>query len=194
MLSTVPTRLPVVDLEDLMQDLAEVCRSPLAIAEPEVGRATLAVSHATDALSEAARARVATEETQRRLAEAMAVARLSLERARVAVEQMRRTCLTGARLVRRGASRRPRPGREPVPAWLRAWTTRREAEARCPGCRRAVVVGYAYRFMEGLASREWPCPYGCGSTLAFHFPVNSFDVSVRPLDSPRVPAIAFGSQ
>jgi hypothetical protein len=63
---------------------------------------------------------------------------------------------------------------------LRAWTTVREVQVPCPGCRAAVTVRYTYRFMDGLAARELPCPRDtCIGKLTFHLPVNSFAVSVR---------------
>jgi hypothetical protein len=40
------------------------------------------------------------------------------------------------------------------------------------------VVHYQYRFVEGLAARDLPCPHACSGRLTFHMPVNSFAVSV----------------
>jgi hypothetical protein len=177
---TLQTSAPILDLEGLMHDLIEVCRSPHAMSEPEVGSATLALTHATFALSEAGHARSATAGAQARIQEAMGRAREALGRARCAIAEGERSRERSREMAARAIRLRRRAETAEIPPLLRAWTTAREVHAVCPACREGMIVRYAYRFMEGLAARELPCPRDrCMGKLTFHLPVNSFAVSVR---------------
>jgi hypothetical protein len=169
----------LLDLDGLMQELIEVCRSPLAISEPEVGQATLALSSVTSALSRAA-SHVAHREPPDGLADALQIAREAVGRARRATEQARSARERATQLTARSLQRAARTADSEPPPLIRAWTSAREARVACPRCRRGVVVRYQYRFMDGLAPRPVDCPWpACGSTLTFYFPLRSFDVSVR---------------
>ena len=158
--------------------------SPLGLGEPEVGRATLAVSDVTAALSHAASVqRANTPDIQERVQEALVRARDAVAAARDAVE---RSHLTRGVAVELTAApirlRQRRSAAADVPPLIRAWTAEREVRVACGDCARPCVVHYRYRFVDGLAAREVPCPHAsCGGTLTFHMPVNSFDVSVLAL-------------
>ena len=169
----------LVDLDGLMQELIEVCRSPLAISEPEVGQATLALSTVTSALSRAA-SHPARRDPPGGVEDAIQTAREAVERARCAAERARSTRERVAQLAARSLPRRPGTTDTEPPPLIRAWNSEREARVACPGCRRGVVVRYRYRFMEGLDPRRVDCPWpACGGALTFYFPRQSFDVSVR---------------
>jgi hypothetical protein len=170
----------LTDLDGLMQELIEVCRSPLAISEPEVGQATLALSTVTSALSRAA-SRPALWEPAGGVEDALRVARDAVERARHAADRARRARERTVQLAARSLQRGARTADAEPPPLIRAWTTAREAHVACPQCRRPVVVRYQYRFMDGLAPRLLDCPRPeCEGALTFYFPLRSFDVSVRP--------------
>ena len=168
---------PLVDLDCLVQDLVEVCRSPSALSEPDVGRATLALSAATTLFARAAqtraevsRAHAGIEEAFRHAQEALARARDATERSRLS-RQRARTLIAGANALR--------PAAEGTVPLLRAWTTARSVRVACTVCRGPVTVRYQYRFMEGLAPTELRCPRGtCAGVIAFCLPVNSFGLSV----------------
>jgi hypothetical protein len=180
-LRTLQTSAPPPDLDALMQDLAEVCRSPLATAEPEVGHATLAVSYVTSVLARAAQTQACGAEAQAQIREAMERAREALARARRAIECVRLTRDPAAALEARlpRLARRVAPSTE-VSALVRAWTSARDARVTCPGCIGALVVHYRYRFMEGLGPRELACPRPpCAARFTFYLPVNSFDIAIR---------------
>ena len=175
------TSSAVIDLGVVLQDLVELCQSPLVLGAPEVGRATLAVSHATAVLSRATTAEETdAEDIQEQVREALARSREAVAAARHCVERSRAArdlaldlTATSIRL------RQPRSPITDVPPLLRAWTTRRYATVACPACQRPCVVHYEYRFMEGLAARDLQCPHGaCEGRLTYYIPVNASGVSV----------------
>ena|SRR5438105_8182713 len=175
------TSSPLVDLGAIVQDLAEVCRSPLAAGEPAVGRATLALSDVTTTLSEVARRRGDAASVQEQIREAMARAREALDSARSAIEKARRTRgraveLTAASIRLRQPLRPPAQG-----PMLRSWTSVRDVAVACPRCRRRFTLHYEYRFMEGLAPRLVACPRPpCPGVLTFYCPLDCLDFVVRP--------------
>jgi len=176
---------PLVDINVLVQDLIEVCRSPEAAVEPEIGRATLAFSHVTMALSRVAQTRVGREESRAVIEQAMRSAREAVERARRARHAGDRARVTQDRAVAavERARLRGRPPSTDLPPMLRAWTTTRDVPVACPACRRRAVVHYKYRFVEGLAARTLPCPRAdCAGALTFHFPATSFEIGVRAVE------------
>jgi hypothetical protein len=193
MLGPLPRSL--VDLGGLVQALVAVCRSPAAMCEPEVGRATLAVSAVTSAFERATQARADAALVEAHLQEAMRRAQEALERARAATLRQRDARERAAPIVARAIARGVSVGTaEPAPL-LRAWTVARAVRVRCPACGASLLISYRYRFMEGLRAREVPCPLpGCGGAVLFHFPVGSFDhgaqAAAGPAPAPRLTSAA----
>src|SRR5262249_38336084 len=113
------------DLAGRVHDLVDVCRSPAAINEPEVGRATLAVSAATTALERAAHQRTIAADLQARIQDALRGAREALSRAREATDRARITRERAVEIAARARARRDPVGRPEALSLARAWTTSR---------------------------------------------------------------------
>jgi hypothetical protein len=178
----------VIDLGAVLQDLVELCQSPLGLGAPEVGRATLAVSQATTVLSRAAtREATDTPDMRAHVREALARAHEALGAARQAVAKSRTARGRAAELtVASIRLRQPRASVTAVPAVLRAWTCVRQVMVPCPHCARSCEVRYRYGFSEGLVARDLPCPHpACDGHLTYHMPVNASAVSVFADDVAR---------
>jgi len=172
---------PLVDLDDLVRDLAEVCRSPLAVNEPEVGDATLAVSQATAELARATFTSYGLRRTRVQVQETMVAARQAIERARAATERSRLERMRAERArVPAAAGRTGEAAPRAAAFLLRSWTTARDVRVTCDACARPFHVRYRYRFMEGLAPHRLPCPWPeCTGAREFHLPVNSLEICVQ---------------
>src|SRR5947207_7467246 len=130
----------LVDLDGLVQDLVEVCRSPAAIDQPEVGGATLALCAATSLFARLAETRAKVSHAHSGLQEALSYAHDALARARVATERARHSRQQARTILARVNARRT--AGEGAASLLRAWTTPRDARVTCPACRAALTVRY----------------------------------------------------
>jgi hypothetical protein len=168
-------------LDALVQDLVDVCRSPLAATESEVGQATLAMAQVTATVSRVAHPGGLAAAEREQIHAAMEQAREAVDNARRAIETSRRTRDRAAELTGRAIHLRLRAvSQAALPPLLRAWTTVRDVEVGCPACAKPVRVRYRYRFVDGLAARELGCPHpSCEGVLTYYCPVDSVDLSAH---------------
>src|SRR4051812_25683156 len=104
-----------------MQELAEICRTPLALSEPEVGEATLALTAITSELSRAP-TRQAPRISREQWGDALRKAREAVEKARAATERARAMRARAASMTLAASQMRQRVA-PPLAPIVRAWTS-----------------------------------------------------------------------